>query len=162
MTETQGHAFAIVHSVEADGLRLKFDGEDTAGEKTYKCNTSAEFAAGDRVYCVKDCGTYVAVCKIGAPGTGSGSGSGTSGVVKAQVLTDSGGTDKELRVTFAGSQPYVIEPYTGNDPVPLFSVFDNNAMNQYSSNRYIQFRSTEDGGLEYQAPMRGTSWIKIV
>lgn len=160
MSTNAEHAFAVVQSVEADGLRLKFEGESEAGEKRYKCNTSEAFTAGDRVYCVKDSGTYVALCKIGNPGTGSGGGS--SETVKAQVLTDSGGSDKEVRITFAGSQPYVIEPYTGSDPVPLFSVFDNNALNQYSSNRYIQFRSTDDGGLEYQAPMRGTSWIKIV
>ena len=61
------HAFAVVESVETDGLRLKFDGEETAGEKHYKCNTSYVFHAGDRVYCAKVSGSYVAICKIGAP-----------------------------------------------------------------------------------------------
>lgn len=67
MSTSAEHAFAIVHSVESDGLRLKFDGEEAAGEKSYKCNTFFKFAPGDRVYCVKDSGTFVAICKIGEP-----------------------------------------------------------------------------------------------
>ncbi len=63
------HAFAVVESVEKDGLRLKFDGEESAGEKHYKCNTFFIFRPGDRVYCAKDSGSYVAICKIGAPAT---------------------------------------------------------------------------------------------
>ena len=69
MIASNEHAFAVVESVEADGLRLKFDGEETAGEKRYKCNTFCVFKPGDRVYCVKNSGSYVAICGIGAPAT---------------------------------------------------------------------------------------------
>lgn len=69
MSDEKEHAFAVVESVEEEGLRLKFDGEDAAGEKAYKCNTFFVFAPGDRVYCVRDSGTYVAICKIGTPVT---------------------------------------------------------------------------------------------
>ena len=67
MSASMEHAFAVVESVETDGLRLRFDGEESAGEKKYKCNTFYVFQPGDRVYCVRDSGTFVAICKIGAP-----------------------------------------------------------------------------------------------
>lgn len=61
------NVLAVVDSVGTAGLRLRLEGEETAGEKQYKCNTSVKFAAGDRVYCVRVSGTYVVICKIGSP-----------------------------------------------------------------------------------------------
>ena len=69
--------FATIGAVYSDGVSLLFDGADEATSKHYKVNRSASFAAGQRVYIVKDSGTYVVICPVGAPGS-SGSGIGTS------------------------------------------------------------------------------------
>ena len=69
--------FATIGAVYSDGVSLLFDGADEATGKHYKVNRSASFAAGQRVYIVKDSGTYVVICPVGAPGS-SGSGIGTS------------------------------------------------------------------------------------
>ena len=52
--DTQGEQpidarIATVGAVYEDGLSLIFDGQETATEKHYKCNTSVTFKAGDRV-----------------------------------------------------------------------------------------------------------------
>ena len=69
--------FATIGAVYSDGVSLLFDGADEATSKHYKVNRSASFAAGQRVYIVKDSGTYVVICPVGAPGS-SGSGIGTA------------------------------------------------------------------------------------
>lgn len=51
-----------------EGLQIQFDGDDEAGEKYYKCNTSIRFDVGDRVLTLPISGTYIVLCKIGAPG----------------------------------------------------------------------------------------------
>ena len=67
--EPEDQHFATVAGVYSDGLTLKFDGAAAASSKRYKCNTFFKFAAGDRVFIMKDSGTYVVICKIGAPAT---------------------------------------------------------------------------------------------
>lgn len=61
------HTFATVAAVYDDGLTLIFDGESTATEKRFKCNTSVIFHAGDRVKLCADSGTYVVEYVVGAP-----------------------------------------------------------------------------------------------
>lgn len=51
-----------------EGLQIQFDGDDEAGEKYYKCNTTIRFDVGDRVLTLPISGTYIVFCKIGAPG----------------------------------------------------------------------------------------------
>ena len=65
--EPENQNFATVGSVYADGLSLIFDGTATESVKHYKCNTFFKFKTGDRVHILKDSGTYVVVCAIGAP-----------------------------------------------------------------------------------------------
>ena len=68
--------FATIGAVYSDGVSLLFDGADEPTTKHYKVNQSARFSAGQRVYIVKDSGTYVVICPVGRP-NGSGSGIGT-------------------------------------------------------------------------------------
>lgn len=63
--EDQSLAVATVAAVTANGLRVKFDGEDKASQKTYPCNVGAVFSAGDRVLMQKVSGMYVAICPVG-------------------------------------------------------------------------------------------------
>lgn len=65
--EAPAFSFATVEEVCADGLRLLFDGEEEAGDKHYRCNTSVTFTAGDRVRVFKDSGTYVVEYVVGVP-----------------------------------------------------------------------------------------------
>ena len=67
--EPEDQHFATVAGVYSDGLTLKFDGAAAASSKRYKCNTFFKFAVGDRVFIMKDSGTYVVICKIGDPAT---------------------------------------------------------------------------------------------
>lgn len=50
-----------------DGVTVTFDGESSASTKRYKINTSAGITAGARVLCVRVGGTWVVLCKVGAP-----------------------------------------------------------------------------------------------
>ena len=63
---------ATVGAVYTDGLTLIFDGQETATEKHYKCNTSVTFKAGDRVKVARISGSYVVEYVVGAPGSGGG------------------------------------------------------------------------------------------
>ncbi len=65
--ESPIQTFATIGGVFEDGVSLIFDGEETATEKHYKCNTFFKYQPGDRVYILKDSGTYVVICVIGAP-----------------------------------------------------------------------------------------------
>ena len=71
-----------------EGLQIQFDGDDEAGEKYYKCNTTIRFDVGDRVLTLPISGTYIVFCKIGAPG---GPVSKTGAMVNA-VGADENGT----------------------------------------------------------------------
>ena len=56
-----------VTSVSSTGIGLSIDGDNT-GTKKYTCSRSERFSSGDRVLVVRESGTYVVVCRIGAPG----------------------------------------------------------------------------------------------
>lgn len=75
--DTQGEQpidarIATVGAVYEDGLSLIFDGQETATEKHYKCNTSVTFKAGDRVKVARISGSYVVEYVVGAPSSGGG------------------------------------------------------------------------------------------
>lgn len=78
-------SFATVATVESDGLTLKLDGEETASTKKYLCDPLYSFVTGDRVLALKQSGTYVVICKVGAPG---------GAVAKTSAMTQSVGIDK--------------------------------------------------------------------
>lgn len=62
--------FATVAAVvPGEGIQLLFDGEETAGQKAYKCNTAVTFHQGDRVKICRDSGTYVVEYVVGVPAT---------------------------------------------------------------------------------------------
>ena len=66
--EPQSANFATIGAVYEDGVSLIFDGETEESQKHYLVNTSASFAAGQRVKITKDCGTYVVEYPVGVPG----------------------------------------------------------------------------------------------
>lgn len=68
----QALKFATIGAVYEDGVTLIFDGQTAAGQKHYKCNTSAAFTTGDRVKILADSGTYVVEYVVGAPKQGGG------------------------------------------------------------------------------------------
>ena len=60
-------ALATVASVQSGGVKLIFDGQSEASQKTYKCNAAISFKEGDRVKIHKDAGTYIVEYPVGAP-----------------------------------------------------------------------------------------------
>lgn len=182
MSENLEHAFAIVEAVDQAGLRLKFDGEETAGEKLYKCNTFFEFKSGDRVYCVKDSGTFVAICKIGAPAqkiTISEAAHAASAdtatvadtaksVENATSVTDAGNTTSEDYVVKLRYDRYrkiyeINSSQNGSVWQPLAAPLDEaQTQTSYSEVYTVHFRSTASGGLEYCVPYRNAyTWHTI-
>lgn len=65
---------ATVGAVYDDGLSLILEGQTEATTKHYKCNTSATFAAGDRVKVARISGSYIVEYVVGPPGSGGGGG----------------------------------------------------------------------------------------
>lgn len=90
--------FATIGAVYADGVSLIFDGEETATEKHYLCNTNVFFAPGDRVRILADSGTYIVEYVVGPPrqekvvGIPAGGDAGT-------VLTKATGDDHDVEWT---------------------------------------------------------------
>lgn len=66
-SEELSYSFATIDQIYEDGITLIFDGEETASEKHYKCNSFCVFAAGQRVRVIKDSGTYVVEYPVGNP-----------------------------------------------------------------------------------------------
>lgn len=66
-SEDLSYSFATIDQIYDDGITLIFDGEETASEKHYKCNSFCVFAAGQRVRVIKDSGTYVVEYPVGNP-----------------------------------------------------------------------------------------------
>lgn len=60
-------AVGTVSSVSSSGIGITIDG-DSSGVKKYTCSRSERFSSGDRVLCARESGTWVVICKIGAPG----------------------------------------------------------------------------------------------
>lgn len=58
---------ATVANVGYRGLQVIFDGETQPDGKYYLCSQSLVFREGDRVLVEKISGSYVVVCRIGAP-----------------------------------------------------------------------------------------------
>ena len=61
---------ATVGAVYDDGLSLILEGQTEATTKHYKCNTSATFAAGDRVKVARISGSYIVEYVVGQPNSG--------------------------------------------------------------------------------------------
>lgn len=69
--ELEGEEFAIelatIVSVGSTGVTIQIDGDEEASSKTYKVNSSALFAVGDRVKVHKNSGTYLVEYPVGNP-----------------------------------------------------------------------------------------------
>lgn len=81
-SEDLSYSFATIDQIYDDGITLIFDGEETASEKHYKCNSFCVFAAGQRVRVIKDSGTYVVEYPVGNP--------------NADAILPAGGTDGQV------------------------------------------------------------------
>ena len=171
--------FAVVEAVHEDGLQLKIDGEDTAGEKHYKCNTFFKFSPGDRVYCVRDSGTLAVICKIGNPATSiaadtaataesatnATNATNAESAGKATGWQDMNTTSYVVKIRWNATKKYLeyTHPMLANSTtwLPLLSPLDE-AVPSYSEARVVEFRSTSAGKLEYCVPYRSaTTWHTI-
>lgn len=86
-SEDLSYSFATIDQIYDDGITLIFDGEETASEKHYKCNSFCIFAPGQRVRVIKDSGTYVVEYPVGNPNADAILPAGGS---DGQVLTKDG------------------------------------------------------------------------
>lgn len=101
------YSFATVVAVHPDGLQLVFPGETGAGEKHYKCNATAQFEPGQRVYLAKDSGSYVVLFPIGAPGSGGAPNAGRAET--ANSATSAGYADVASSVKNTGTNYAPVE-----------------------------------------------------
>lgn len=81
-SEDLSYSFATIDQIYDDGITLIFDGEETASEKHYKCNSFCIFAPEQRVRIIKDSGTYVVEYPVGNP--------------NADAILPAGGTDGQV------------------------------------------------------------------
>ena len=91
------YRIATVATVEADGLTLLFDGEEQASEKHYRANTTAQFAAGQRVVVQRISGSYVVMFPIGEPGKDAPKNYIPSGGSDGAALVKDGTKDYKLK-----------------------------------------------------------------
>lgn len=92
--EKEEIVLATVTAVSANGLRIKLDGEEEAGEKYYKANAGQRYAVNDRVKVEKNSGTYIVEYVVGNPGARFPIPSGGS---DGQVLTKNGATNYAVK-----------------------------------------------------------------
>ena len=64
MSDTAEHNLATVIAITTNGLTLRFDGENEARMKPYKCLSSYIPTIGDRVYIVAISGTYLVIGEV--------------------------------------------------------------------------------------------------
>lgn len=148
--------FATVGAVYEDGVTLIFDGEETATEKHYLCNTSVEFHAGDRVRIVECDGTYIVEYAVGPPSQGGGGGGLPPGGTTGQALRKLSGADDDagwqnvLELPANGTADYVLAMYRASTlatPEPAWvreapaadAVVDQNTKSAYNQDK-IYFR----------------------
>lgn len=67
LPQPEAARLATVDAVGTNGLRLIFDGETASDGKYYRCNPGLRYQTGNRVLVQSVGGSYVVVCKIGAP-----------------------------------------------------------------------------------------------
>lgn len=109
---------ATITAVGTDGVQIQIDGEEEAGEKEYKVNTSVKFAVGDRVKIFKNSGTYLIEYKFGAPMADYPIPAGGS---DGQVLTKDGSNDFAVKwgnahgVPSGGASGYVLTKNSDTD-----------------------------------------------
>ena len=114
-TEEQEKAeveLATIVSIGTSGLVLKFDGEDAAREKDYKCNAGVKFKAGDRVKIHKMSGTYVVEYSIGAPNSAVPWGlptGGSSGQILKRTASGAEWSDEKTGLPVGGSTGQVLK-----------------------------------------------------
>ena len=80
-------AVGTVRSVSAGGISISIDG-DTQGAKNYTCSRSDRFRTGDRVLLGRESGTWIVICRIGAPG---GPAAKTAAMTQAVGVDENGG-----------------------------------------------------------------------
>lgn len=60
-------ALATITEIGSDGVRIRLDGSEEAGEKYYRVNAGAFLVVGDRVKIHKNSGTYLIEYVVGSP-----------------------------------------------------------------------------------------------
>ena len=139
--------FATVAGVYSDGLTLTFDGASGPSSKRYKCNTFVKFAAGDRVFLMKDSGTYVVICKIGNP---------ASSIVADAAKTVDGSwnpASSAAPVVWLGYSNYELD-YSIDGQNVIWAA--NNPRDQSDKQHTIRFRTDASGKLQFHSSRYGT------
>lgn len=131
---------ATVGAVYEDGLSLILEGQTEATTKHYKCNTSATFAAGDRVKVARISGSYIVEYVVGPPGSGG----------------NGGASDPPDRIKKNAYGMYVysnfILPIYGNERIgatngPFYGVASNKLWVCYNSSTYATLACNSAGKL---------------
>lgn len=60
-------SLAAIGAKYSDGVSLIFPGQTAATAKHYRCNPDVTFSAGNRVLIARVSGSYVVLCRVGAP-----------------------------------------------------------------------------------------------
>lgn len=60
-------SLATIGAKYTDGVSLIFPGQTEATAKHYRCNPDITLAAGNRVLIARVSGSYVVLCRVGAP-----------------------------------------------------------------------------------------------
>lgn len=90
---------ATVTEVTSTGIKIKIDGNESAGEKEYKCNSAQVFSVGDRVKITKNSGTIIIEYRVGSP---CETVLIPSGGDDGDVLVKDGATDYKLKWSSGG------------------------------------------------------------
>ena len=141
-------AIGTVSSVTTSGIGITIDG-DSSGVKKYTCNRAERFSSGDRVLCARESGTWVVICRIGAPG---------GPVAKTSAMTQAVGTDADGKLyTKPGAGAYELPTASTSQ---LGGIKTSEA---YSSSKHTAKVAVDSGGVlyaeAYSLPTAGASTL---
>ena len=136
----QENFLATVGAVYDDGLSLILEGQTEATTKHYKCNTSATFAAGDRVKVARISGSYTAEYAAGARG---GGGSGGESEPPDRIKKDGDG----MYVNSNFLLPLYGDERIGATNVPFYGVAANRVWVCFNASKHATLSCNSDGKL---------------
>ena len=131
---------ATVGAVHDDGLSLILDGQTEATAKHYKCNTSATFAAGDRVKVARISGSYIVEYVVGPPGSG-----GSGGEAEPPDRIKKGNYGIYMNDNFA--LPIYGNERIGAVNVPFYGMSASRLWVCYNANKYATLTCNSSGKL---------------
>ena len=131
---------ATVGAVYDDGMSLILEGQTEATTKHYKCNTSATFAAGDRVKVARISGSYIVEYVVGPPSSGGGGGESDP-----PDRIKKGNYGIYMNSNFA--LPIYGDERVGATNVPFYGMATNRLWLCYNANKRATLTCSSSGGL---------------